>query len=242
MLLCVSGQQGVIRALICLARINKLLAHGFDFVWHIKTRVGREAQLFAHAGQLFFPHGIRVNVGRAFIGRTAIANNRFAANQAGAGIVLGGGNGRLHGIAIHAVNRLHMPVIGFKALGPIFGVCQAGIAINGYVIVIVQVDQLAQLEMPSQAGGFAGNAFHHVAIAHNGICIVIDDVKVGPVEMAGQPALSHGHAYTIGKPLAQWTGGGFNARRVAKLWMTGCLRAPLAKAFQLLHGHIGKAR
>ncbi len=64
------------------------------------------------------------------------------------------------------------------------------------------------------------DAFHHAAITHEDIGIVVYDVMTRTVELRGQGALSDSKTDRISDALPQRTGGGFNAGGVAIFRMT----------------------
>ena len=83
-----------------------------------------------------------------------------------------------------------------------------------------------------------GDALHQVAVAHNGVGMMVHDGKAGPVELGSQHLFGQGKAYTVGKTLPQRASGGLDARRVAIFRVSGRLAAPLAKLLELLHRQI----
>ena len=165
---------------------------------------------------------------------TTKADNRFAADDTGPRIGLGGLNRGGNRCAIHAIDLLDMPAVGVKALGPIFGVSDIGVAVNRDPVVVVEIDQFAQLEVAGQAGRFAGNPFHQVTIADNCVGVVVDHFEIGLVKASSQPALGHCHAHPIGKALPQWTGRRFNAGGIAIFRVTRGLALPLAEVLQII--------
>ena len=64
-----------------------------------------------------------------------------------------------------------------------------------------------------------GNAFHEAAVPRKHVSKVINNLMVLPVELRGQSLLSHCHAYGVCQALAQWTGSGLHARRIAVFGM-----------------------
>ena len=84
------------------------------------------------------------------------------------------------------------------------------------MIVVVKVDQLAQLQVSGQRCGFRGHAFHQIAIADDAIGEMIDDAEAGPVVAGRQVRLYHCHAHAIAKTLAQRPGGHLDVGRRAR--------------------------
>ena len=77
-----------------------------------------------------------------------------------------------HGV-IGIGDMLDIPAITFETCADIFAECQAGVAFDGDVIVIVDPAKIGQLMMSGQRGSFARNSFHHVAVAADGVHVVI---------------------------------------------------------------------
>jgi hypothetical protein len=89
-----------------------------------------------------------------------------------------------------------------------------------------------------QRGGLVGDAFHHVAVAEQGVGHVVDDGVAGLVVAAGQEAFGHGHADGIGRALPERARGGFDARRAERLGVARGARAPLPEGLELVEGQV----
>ena len=68
----------------------------------------------------------------------------------------------------------HIPMVGEEARGDIFGKGDAGIAVDGDVIVVVDPAQIIQGEMAGERSGLRADAFHQAAVAANGIDVIIE--------------------------------------------------------------------
>ena len=88
--------------------------------------------------------------------------------------------------------------------------------------------------MPGERDGLLADAFHQIAVGAEHVGVVIDEFAT---EDRGEMPLRERHADRIAKPLAERPGGGFDARRVAVLRMSGRERAELAEALDLVDGH-----
>ena len=53
---------------------------------------------------------------------------------------------------------------------------------QGDVVLVVEVDQLAETEVAGERGGLHGDAFHHVAVGDDAVGVVVDDLVAGAVE------------------------------------------------------------
>ena len=128
-----------------------------------------------------------------------------------------------------------MPPIRIKPLADVFSESKIRCASKRDVVLIVEVDQLAQAKMPGERCRFRRHPFHQVTIRDKRVGVVIHQGVPRTVISSSQPRLGDGHAHAIAKPLAERTRRNFNARcMVAPLGMARRLAAPLAKAFNLI--------
>ena len=76
--------------------------------------------------------------------RAAVGDGRLADDQARAiRFGLGRGESRLDLLTVVTVDALNVPTVAFEAFLDVFGEGQAGVAFDGDVVVVVEVDQLA---------------------------------------------------------------------------------------------------
>jgi hypothetical protein len=80
-------------------------------------------------------------------------------------------------VSVRHVPRV--PAIGFKTAADILGEIDFGSSGERDVILIVEIDQLAQLQMPGQRCGLLADAFHQIAVAANRVGVMIDDLWPG---------------------------------------------------------------
>ncbi len=180
-----------------------------------------------------------MHLGGAGLVGTAVADDALDADDAGARVVLRRHHRLVDRAAVERVDAtLDMPAIPLEALGPILGVGDVGLAVDGDRIVVVEIDDFAQAQVAGKAGRLAGDALHEIAVAHNGIGEVVDDLEAGAVEAFGQPALGQRHADAIGEAGAQGAGGRLHADGVAGFGVAGRLAAPLAEVLQLFQRQV----
>ena len=74
-------------------------------------------------------------------------------------------DGRVDGRHVVGVDRLHVPAIRLEAQRHVVAVRKRGRAIDADVVVVVEIDQLAQLEVAGQRGRLVADAFFQVAVA-----------------------------------------------------------------------------
>ncbi len=139
-------------------------------------------------------------------------------------------------VTVHAAH--HVPAVGFKAFRGIVGEPAFNVAVDGDAVVIIEGHQFAQLQGPGQGAHFVRNAFHHAAVAHEGVGVVVDDIVARTVELRRQSFLGNSHPDRVSDTLAQRTGGGFHARGVADFRVTRGFGVQLAEVFQLFNRQI----
>ena len=82
--------------------------------------------------------------------------------------------------------------------------------------------------MSCKGDGFARDALHQVAVAHQGVDIIIDDVVVGAVVVFSQEGAAEGQPDRVGRALAERAGGCLYPWRQVIFGVAGCATAPLA--------------
>src|SRR5215218_6594840 len=107
-----------------------------------------------------------------------------------------------------------MPSDGTEAGRNVLRERQPDRAGQGDLILVVEVDQLAQAEMPGERGGLGRYPLHQVAVRDDAVDVVVDDIVSGAVEGTREEALGDGHANSVGEALSEGTGGDINARGV----------------------------
>ena len=75
--------------------------------------------------------------------------------------------------------------------------------------------------MAGQRGGLVAHPLHKVAVAAQGIDVVVEQVEARPVKSRRQPPLRNRHAHAVAQPLAQRSGGGLHAGGFQMLRMAG---------------------
>lgn len=101
---------------------------------------------------------------------------------------------------------------------------------NGNVVVIVDSDEVAQLQVTGHGGGLTGDTLHSAAIAEEGVGIVVEELEAGLVVDTGGVSLSNGQTNSVGETLAQRTSGDLNSGSIVSLGVTG------GDAVELLQG------
>src|SRR4029077_12225129 len=99
----------------------------------------------------------------------------------------------------------HIPMVSEEARGDIFGKRDAGLAVDGDVIVVVDPAQIVEGEMAGERGRLRTDAFHHATVATNGKNVVVEEMKAGFVVTAAKPFPRNGHADAGGDALTERT-------------------------------------
>ena len=131
-----------------------------------------------------------------------------------------------------------MPAISFEAGQPVFGKRNIRAALNGNMIVVIQINQLAQFQMTGQGSGLVRNSFHQIPVTDDGIGKMIHNGKLRAVKPGGQKTFGHGHTHAIGKALSQGSGGGFHSRGMPVFGVSGGFTSPLSEVLQILQGKV----
>ncbi len=127
-------------------------------------------------------------------------------------------------LSIVAVDLVDFPPHGPETTGHVLGEGDVGAAVDGDVVVVVEIEELAQTEVTGDRRCFGGDPFHEVAVGDESIGAVVDQVfaKASPEMLLGD-----GHPHSHAKPLAERSGRDLDA----ELGMA--LRMPRSDALEL---------
>ena len=135
----------------------------------------------------------------------------------------------------------HVPAIGEEARRDIVAEGQVGVSLDGDAVAVVDPAQVAEHLMAGERGRLARDALHHVAVAADGIDVVVEHRKVRPVEMLGEPAPGDRHADAVAAALAERPGRGLDAGGQVIFRMAGALAAELAEPLDVVERDRGLA-
>src|ERR1051326_7565727 len=130
---------------------------------------------------------------------------------------------------IPILNCLSVPSVRFETQGTIFRERNVSPSGKRDVVVIVEEDQFAELQMTRERRGLRRNAFHQIAVAYQRISIMIDNLVTWAVVARGEIVFRDRHADTISESLTERTGRCLHSRRQSAFRMSGSLASPLAK-------------
>lgn len=89
------------------------------------------------------------------------------------------------------------------------------------MVVIINGNQVAELQVTSHGGSLAGNTLHSTAITEEAVCVVVDQVIARLVEDGGGVSLGNCQTNSVGETLTQRTSGDLNTRGVVSLGVAG---------------------
>ncbi len=135
---------------------------------------------------------------------------------------------------VAVADRLGMPAVRRETASAILGERDVGAGGKRHVVVVVQIDELAESEMACQRGSLGGDTLHEVAIADDSVGKVIDDVEAGAVVARRQLRFGHRHSHAVAEALTERARRHLDSRCYAALGMTRRDAAPLAKPLDLL--------
>ena len=141
------------------------------------------------------------------------------------------------GGVVGVVHVDHVPAIGGEAGAHVLVERQAGRALDGDVVAVVDPHEVGQLEVPGSACGFRRHTLHHVAVAAQGIDAVAIQLIAGLVVAGGEPAFRHRHADRVGDALAQRPRRRLHARGVAVFRVARRHAAELAELLDVVQRH-----
>lgn len=89
------------------------------------------------------------------------------------------------------------------------------------MVVVVDGDQVAQLQMTGSGGSLAGNTLHGAAITEEHVCVVVEKLEAGLVEDGRSMRLRNSETDGIGEALTERAGGDLNAGSVVGFGVAG---------------------
>src|ERR1700692_1238439 len=132
-------------------------------------------------------------------------------------------------------------MISEEARGDSLSKCNAGLAVYGDVIVVVDPAQIVEGEMAGERGRLRTDAFHQAAVAADGIDVIVEEIETWLVVTAGEPFARDGHADAGGDALTKRTGRRLHARDPVIFRMPRSFAAELAKMANVIERDRGLA-
>jgi len=230
-LLLVSGEELVPLLLGGSTNSSGLSVQIVHLLGHDEGLIGVETELCLDALGIISLEGVSMNtagsleLGAVTDGGGELDDSRFVGDS------LGFGDSLLHGlkILVTVLDVESVPAICLEPLHDILSECAVGITVldnlsaisspskshisiayDGDVVVVVDGDQLAKLQMTGLGSGLGGNTFHGTSITEEAEGVVVEQVVTGLVKAGRNVSLGHGETDSIGETLTQRTSGDFN--------------------------------
>lgn len=89
------------------------------------------------------------------------------------------------------------------------------------MVVVIDSNEVAQLQVTSHGGGLTGDTLHGAAIAEEGVGVVVEELVAGLVEDTSGVSLGNGQTDGVGETLAKGTSGDLDTGSVVGLGVTG---------------------
>jgi hypothetical protein len=105
------------------------------------------------------------------------------------------------------------------------------------VIIVVNPAEIRKLQMAGQRSGFAGHAFHEIAVPANGVYIKVKDLEAGLVEICSEPLTGDRHSDAIAGTLSERSRGRFYASGDVRFRMARSFASDLAESLDFVHGN-----
>ncbi len=106
---------------------------------------------------------------------------------------------------IGVAHMLDIPAIGEEPRSDIVAKGEFGTAFDRHTVIVINPEQVSELQMAGDRGGFAGHTLHHVAVAAEHIDAVVEQRELRPVEPFGEEARGDCHADRIAAALTEWS-------------------------------------
>lgn len=90
---------------------------------------------------------------------------------------------------------------------------------NGDVVVVINGDEIAELQVSSQRCGFTGNTLHSATISKEHEGMICQKIESGLVEDGSRVPLSDRETDCISKSLTKRSGRDLDTRSIMRLWM-----------------------
>ena len=129
----------------------------------------------------------------------------------------------------------HVPAVRLETFLDVFGERDVGVAVDSDFVVVVDGDEVAELQVPSEGARLGSDTFLETTITQEHVGLVVDEVKAVLVVDGAHVCLADGKTDSVGNTLAERTGGDFDAVSDADFGVAGGDGVDLPKAFQVIH-------
>ena len=149
-------------------------------------------------------------------------------------------NRRVDGVEVRVavLDAQHLPAVRLVAAQDVLGEGLRGRAVERDVVVVVEIHELAELQVPGQRTRLTRDALHQVAVGHQAERPVVDDLVARPVVPGGEKPLGDRHADRVGGALAERARRRLDARRQVRLGVARRPAAPLAEGLEVVERQV----
>ena len=135
---------------------------------------------------------------------------------------------------VRILDDLRMPFVSVESFAHVLVKAEVGGPVDGHVVVVVDIDDVAQPEMAGDRRRLARDTFHQVAIAANAEDAMIEQPRIVALEACFEMPRRHRHPNPVAEALAERAGGGLDAVGHAVLGMSGRFASELAKLLDVV--------
>ncbi|KAI3491949.1 hypothetical protein L1887_43658 [Cichorium endivia] len=222
------------------AAVGDLLVGGVDVFGDDEALLGVHAELGLDALDVVGLERGAVGGGEALLLGAEADGGLYADDRGLVGDLLGLVDGLVEALEVLvAVEDVRdVPSVGEEALLDVLGEGAGGVAVDGDVVVVVEGDEVAELEVTGERGGLGRDALLQAAVTGEHVGGVGEEGEAVLVEGGGEVGLCDGETDRVGKALSEGAGGDLDALGVAGLGVTGGLGVDLTESLELLHGEV----
>lgn len=110
-------------------------------------------------------------------------------------------------VAITVGDLEDVPAVGLVSLLDVLGEGLVGVTVDGDVVVIVDGNEVAELQVAGQRACLARDTLHQATITKEAVCVVVDQVEARLVVDGSGVGLGNGETDSVADSLAQRAGG-----------------------------------
>src|SRR5208282_3732873 len=205
-----------------------------------KWRLGRISVKFLGQLHLFYAERIAMRGRRALLMRAAVADDRADPNQRRPAGLRDSIFDRLRQRreVVRILDDLRMPFVSVESPAHVLVKGEFRVPVDSHVIVVVEINDVAQPEMPRDRRCLARYAFHQVAVAANAEDAMIEQPRFVAVEVRLEMLRGHRHADAVAEALTERAGGGLDAGDAPVLGMPRRFAAELAKLLDVVERNV----
>src|SRR5271156_314056 len=104
-----------------------------------------------------------------------------------------------------------MPFLSVETFDHVLVEAELGVPVDSHVVVVVEIDDVAEPEMTRDRRSLARHTFHQVAVAADAENAMIEQARLVAIEMRLEMLRRHRHPDAIAEALAERAGGGLDA-------------------------------